>query len=189
MIPPEPTIPAPVPPKGATEIPVPPEVAAMMEFMMPGPKHAWLSEKSGAWTFTGRMWMSPGAPADIGGTATFEMDLGGRFLVEQMRSTAMGQQMDARGTTGFNRGNKQFQLTWMDSMGTQIIYGTGARSADGKTLESSFEMFDPMAGRTIKVRSVETRVDLDHFTFEMFGPGADGKEAKSMELSYTRATK
>jgi hypothetical protein len=37
------------------------------------------------------------------------------------------------------------------------------------------------------MRFVEKFVDADRWTVEMFMPGPDGKEFKSMEIVYTRA--
>jgi len=180
------TIPAPQNPNGAGEMPMPPEMAAQMEYMMPGPQQAWLAEKVGKWTFTGSMMMGPDDASEVKGTTTYEMILGGRFLVEKMDTVMMGQPVQGIGTTGFNGAAKQFQATWMDSMSTQMIVGTGTRSSDGSKLEMTYDMFDPMAGKTVKIRSVETHTDADHFTFAMFGPGPDGKEAKMFEFKYSR---
>lgn len=177
----------PEPPKGAGEVPMPQEIAAQMEFMMPGPQQAWLAEKVGKWTFTGKMMAGPGNAMDMNGTTTFEMILGGRFLVEKMDSMMMGESMQGIGTTGYDGGGKRFQMTWIDSMSTQMIVGTGTRSSDGKQLEATYDMFDPMSKKMVKMRSVETRTDADNFTFAMFAPGPDGKEAKMFEFNYTRA--
>jgi len=169
-------------------IPMPPEMAGQIEFMMPGPEHAWLAKKVGKWTFTGRMWSSPDAVMEMTGTSTYEMALGGRFLVEKMNTRMMDMPFEGIGMTGFNGSSRQFQLTWADNMGTQIVLGTGTRAAGAPTLTATYEMFDPMKNGMVKTRSVETRTDDDHFTFSMFGPGPDGKEMKMFEFIYTRTT-
>lgn len=179
-------IPAPQNPNGAGEIPMPPEMAAQMEFMNPGPQQAWLAEKVGKWTFKGSMMMGPDDASEVTGKSTFEMILGGRFLVERMDSVMMDQPFQGVGTTGYNGAGNKFQMTWMDTSSTQMIIGTGNRSSDGSKLESTYDMFDPNAGKVVKLRSVETRTDADNFIFAMYAPGPDGKEAKMFEFHYSR---
>lgn len=180
-------IPAPTVPGGAGELTMPPEMAAQMEFMNPGPEQAWLAERVGTWTATVKMWMGPGEPQVGAGVTVYSMILGGRFLAEEVKSTIGDQPFEARGLTGYNGATKKFETAWVDSMGTAISMGYGVRSADGKTLESKWEMYEPMTRKTITMRSVDTTIDKDHFKFEMFGPGADGKEMKMMEGMYTRS--
>ena len=188
VMPPTPTVPAPKVP-GAQEVPMTPEMAAAMATMSPGPEHLWLAEKVGSWTFTGQMWMGPGTTIDVRGTSNFRMLLGGRYLAEDLKMTMMGEPYEGVGTTGFSRGTKQFQMTWIDSAGTHMTNGSGTRSSDGKTLTATYEMFDPMIGKVIKSRSVETRIDPNTFTFAMFGPGPEGKEVQMFEFRYTRSPK
>lgn len=184
-IPPVPTIPAPKDGGKPAEM-LPPEMAAAMEFMVPGPEHAWLAERVGDWTFTGAMWMGPGVTIDVRGTSTYTMVLGGRYLQETMKMTMGDQPYEGMGTTGYSRGTKQFQITWLDSASTTMVTGTGTRSADGKSMEATYQMFDPMVRKMIKTRSVEKWLDANRYTFTMFGPGPDGKEAQMFEFMYTR---
>jgi len=182
-----PKIPAPQDPGQPGVVPIPPELAAAMEFMQPGPEHAWLARKVGAWTAAGKMWSDPdAAPMEFNGTNTYRMILGGRYLVEELKSEMMGQPFEAMGITAFDRQAKKFQIAWLDTMGTAITEGSGTRSADGKVLTITMRMFDPMAGKEITMRGVETTTSDDSFTYEMFGPAPAGGEMKVMQLVYTR---
>lgn len=182
-----PKIPAPQVPGQPEELQVPPEFAAAMEFMTPGPEHEWLAKRVGTWTAKGRMWSVPEAPpTEFDGTSTYRMILGGRYLVEEMNSTMMGMPFEAMGITAFNRQTKQFQIVWLDTAGTGVTTGDGTRSADGNTLTLTLKMHDPMQGREVTMRAVETRHGDDAFTFEMYGPSPTGGEMKSLELKYAR---
>ncbi len=182
------TIPAPKDGGKPGVVPMPPEMAAAMEFMTPGPEHEWLAKKAGTWNMTGKMWMDPSMPPmEVTGTTVYRMILGGRYLHEEVKSMMMGEPFEAMGVTAFNRATGKFQLAWLDTMGTAITQGTATRSADGKTLNGTYMMFDPMAGKEVPARSVETRVDDDTFTYQMFQPGPTGTEMKVLEFSYKRA--
>ncbi|MEZ0267463.1 MAG: DUF1579 family protein [Phycisphaerae bacterium] len=49
------------------------------------------------------------------------------------------------------------------------------------------EGIDPMTDQKMKMKMVYTIQDKDKHTFTMYMPGPDGKEAKMMEIVYTRA--
>ncbi|MBM4112112.1 MAG: DUF1579 domain-containing protein [Phycisphaerae bacterium] len=182
------SVPPPQVPGKPGEIPMPPEMAAAMEFMQPCPEHEWLAKRAGTWKVTGKMWMAPEMPpTEIVGTSTYRMILGNRYLVEDVKSTMMGEPFEAMGVTGYNRATNKFQFAWMDTMGTAITGGTGIRSGDGKTLTSTMTTFDPMKGKDVTMRSVETEQDENTITMEMFAPGPTGAEMKMMELTYRRS--
>lgn len=180
------SIPSPQDPGKPGVVPMPPEVAAAMEMMNPCPQHEWLAQRVGTWTGSGKMFMAPDQPMEFNGVSTFRMILGGRYLVEEVKSTMAGEPFEAFGITAYNRQTNKFQLAWLDTMGTAITEGNGNRSADGKKLNITMATFDPMTNKDVTMRMVQTDVDNDTFTTEMFGPGPNGTEMKMMELTYRR---
>ena len=161
--------------------------AIMEKFAAPGDAHKQLARKVGSWMSVNRMWMDPSAPPmESVGNSTMRMVLGGRYLLEEVRSTFMGQPFEAIGLTGFHNGTGKYEFAWMDTVGTAISTGVGAMSPDGKTYTWQSDMYDPAQSKSVKTRAVETWKDADHFTTEMFAAGPDGKEMKVMELVYTR---
>ena len=74
---------------------------------------------------------------------------------------------------------------WMDTMGTGIFIMEGTASADGKTITLKGSHPEPGGGQ-MHHRAVWKLVDSNTQTFEMYGNHGHGKEAKMMEITYTR---
>lgn len=164
---------------------------AMMEawakFMTPGAEHKKMEASVGTWETSVKSWMDPAKPPmESKGTAENRMILGGRFIEQRFTGTMMDQPFEGIGVTGYDNYKKKYVTTWMDSMGTGILYGLGTADATGKTLTFTGEMDDPMQGKTMPYKNMITFIDNDHQTFEMWCPGADGKMAKMMEIHYIR---
>ncbi len=160
---------------------------AAMEMMKPGPEHQALAKRVGTWDVVVKMWMQPDAPAqESKGTTKSTMILDGRYLQDDFTGTFMGQPFKGMGITGFDRMEKQYHTTWIDSMSTTMMQMSGTSDDNGKTVTSTGEMLCPMNKERIAFRQVEKRTSDDAFTVEMYNT-VNGKESKSMELSYTRA--
>jgi hypothetical protein len=159
-----------------------------MSLLKPGPEHARLKQFVGTWDVASELFMDPTQPPiKTKSTATFEMILGGRYLLQKVTGDAFfpgGEAFEGRGITGYDRIAKHYHSTWFDNMGTGVMSSTGTCSKDGKvmTLTGSGDFGQgPM-----DFKEVETLVGPDEFTLEMFVK-ADGHEAKVMRLVYTRA--
>jgi len=162
--------------------PSPAEMEAWQKSMTPGPQHEALAKLAGDWTFTNTMWMAPGQPpTESTGTMHAERTMGGRYVVEDWKGEMMGQPFEGHGTNGYNNVSKQYENTWMDNMGTGIMYSTGGCDAAGVCTYKG-ESWDPMSGKKATLRSVITWTDPNTFKMEMYGPAPDGKEAKMMEI-------
>lgn len=175
--------------------PEPPDMQAMMEAvnkaMTPGPEHARLAKAVGTWDGAMRMWFDPaGPPQENACVSTFTSIMGGRYT--ECRTSgriAMGEAVsdfEGRGIYGFNNVSRAYESIWIDNMGTAVMVATGHASADGRVINWSGKMTDPAVGKAVDFREVETWIDDDTMLLEMYGPGADGKEFKSMEISFTR---
>ena len=168
-----------------------PDSAAMMqkwqEYMTPGPAHQELAKQAGEWTWELTSWQAPGAPPQTStGTMSASTILDGRYLVEDWKGTAMDMPFEGRALTGYDNAKKQFFSNWVDNFGTGVMTSWGTRDDASKTMTMKGSFTDPMTGKDQNVRSVSREVDDNHFTFEMFGPGPDGKEYKTMEIKAER---
>lgn len=175
--------------------PAPPDMQAMMEVvtkaMTPGPEHARLAKAVGTWDGAMRMWFDPaGPPQENACVSTFTSIMGGRYTeCTTSGRIAMGEAVsdfEGRGIYGFNNVSRVYESIWIDNMGTAVMVATGHASADGRVINWSGKMTDPAVGKAVDFREVETWIDDDTMLLEMYGPGADGKEFKSMEIRFTR---
>ncbi len=180
--------------QAAPEMPLPPGMTAeqMKEIMAStatGPMQAYLAKDAGSWTGAGKFWMTPDAPPSESTIAyTCTMILDGRYLKMDCTSDmgAMGM-FTGLGIIGFDNVAKEFQSTWIDSMSTGLMYGTGSLSSDQKTLTINYSFHCPMQKRAVKMRETITHEGNDRMIMRMYGDDpATGKEFLNMEMVYTR---
>jgi hypothetical protein len=151
--------------------------AAQPPMPKPGAEHEMLKEKfAGDWDVT----VSIGG-TDAKATATYKMDLGGFWLVEQFRGEFAGQKFEGRGTLGYDPIKKKFIGTWTDSMSPSLIVLEGAFK--DKTLTSTGEG-PGMDGKITKLKNVYEFQDKDTIVFRMYEVG--DKEKEMMKLTYKR---
>jgi hypothetical protein len=161
----------------------------MMEKMVkagtPGEHHKRLEMMAGTFdagmTCFGPMQMPPSK-----GVTKNTMVLGGRWLQSEYAGDMMGQKFTGHGMMGYDNTGKKYQGTWIDSMGTQMTYFEGTADASG-AITVTTEGIDPMTDQKMKMKMVYVIQDKDKHTFTMYMPGPDGKDAKMMEIVYTRA--
>ena len=159
---------------------------AFAEYGTPGEAHKAMGNLVGTWDAKVVSYMDPAKPTEEKATAVYKMIMDGRYLVEEVESQFMGEPFKGMGIYGYDNGSKQYVSTWVDSMGTGIMTGTGTSADGGKTINWTSTGFDPMVGKVQTYRSVMHKMSDDQYHFEMFGNGPDGKEMKMMEIHYNR---
>jgi hypothetical protein len=162
------------------------DMKAFAEYMNPGPIQQMMAKSAGAWTANVTMWMHPGAPPTTSTMETSnEMILGGRYLQGLHKGNMMGMSFEGIGTTGYDNAKKIFVSSWIDNMGTGIIYMEGSWDANAKTINFSGKSTDPLTGKDIPTREVWKFVDDTHQVLEMYFT-EKGQEFKGMEIAYTK---
>jgi hypothetical protein len=160
---------------------------AWAAYMTPGEPHARLAKLAGSWTTRTKSWMDPSQPPEeTTGSCELRMVLGGRYLEQRFEGSMMGQPFSGIGYTGYDNIKKKYEGYWIDSGGTGMFIMSGTRDAAAKKTTYTGSMLDPATGKKVAMKSVDTEVDDDHFNFEMWASGPDGKMAKVMEMTYTR---
>ena len=170
------------------------EMAMMMELAKPGENHKMLEEGVGSWTYTVKMWMSPDAPPmESSGSSVARSVFGGRYVITEHTGKMQMpgpdgkmQDMEFKGmaTEGYDNAKKKFVSSWIDNMGTGVMYMEGSYDPGTKTLTYSGE-YEMIPGTKTKVRETIKYTDKNHRTFEFF-EDRGGKEVRTMELTYTR---
>jgi hypothetical protein len=178
----------------AQEVEMSAEEQAMMEKWAqnatPGEPHARLASQAGEWTWTSKWWKEPGAPAEeSSGTTSSSMSMDGRFLVENVEGTMMGQPFRGQSITGYDNFRKEYVATWIENMSTGIMISRGTYDPESKTLTMTGTFDDIITGEKDKpMRGVTKYVDENTQVMEMYVPGPDGEEFKTMELRATRGS-
>jgi hypothetical protein len=147
----------------------------------PGPEHAELKKLEGTWD---TVMKTPDGKSSKG-VATYKMELGGLWLVSDFKGDFDGAPFQGKGLDTYDAGKKKYVSVWVDSMMTMPLVFEGTRDPATKISTSTCECTGP-DGKPMKMRSVTKEIDDHHFTFEMYSPGPDGKEAKMMTIEYTR---
>ena len=170
-----------------------PEEQKMMDAMMkagaPGKPHQELAKQAGSWDLAVKIWMKPGAPPQENkGTAERTMMLGGRVLSEKVNGDPMAGMgpFEGFGLSGFDNASGKYWSTWTDNMGTGVVMSTGTCNEKTSTCTFKGSYVDPMTKKTKHTRMVEHRDGADKSVVEFFETGKNGKEAKTMELTFTR---
>lgn len=163
------------------------EMAAWQKAATPGPHHKHFADAVGEWKAEAKMWMQPGTEPMVSEMkAHCEMLYDGRFCVEKVEGVMMGMPFYGMSISGYDNIKGKHTMVWIDNMGTGTIYSEGDCS-DNCTVETQqYSYLDPMTGKDIKVKMVFRTIDKNKRALESYTIGDDGKEFKSMEITYTR---
>lgn len=171
-----------------------PDSATMMKnwaaYMTPGDMHKMMASWNGNWKGEVTMWQQPGAPPQTSTSKTVnKMIMGGRYQQATHSGNMMGMPFEGQSTLAYDNNSKQFVSTWIDNAGTGIMVLKGAWDAGSKSMTLTGKMIDPVSGtnRETDIREVFKVVDDNTQMMEMYCPGMDGKEFKTMEIKYTRS--
>ena len=161
-------------------------MAKWMEFMTPGPEHKVLDTKVGSWDMQVTMHMPDGTTSTSTATSEVTWILDGRYLQETVHGSFDGMPFQGIGLTAFDNLKQCYVYSWVDNMGTGIMGGEGYYDPSRRMFTYRGESPDVVRGEYVPSRSTETLTDENHWKAEMWSPGPDGKDYKSMELVYTR---
>ncbi len=166
----------------------PQAMEAMMEKMAaPGPNHERLKKMAGEWNLTVKWTMDPSQPMqETKSTSTVTTLMDGRYCQEQSAGEMMGKPFQGMGLTGYDNVLKKYVGVWIDNMGTGIMSSQGTPDASGNVINWTGESSDPATGKMSRSRGVTRWLDDNHHVFEMYMKGPDGKEFKTMEITYER---
>ena len=162
------------------------EMDAWMAYMTPGPPHKMIEQSNGEWTEEISMWMAPGTePMKTTGKCVNTMILGGRYQQSTHSSNFMGMPFEGIGILAYDNARRVLQSSWIDNMGTGIMYMEGTWDDASKSCTMTGKTTDPMTGKQKDARQVFTVIDNNNQKMEMYMT-EDGKEFKTMEILWKR---
>ena len=153
----------------------------------PGPAHKALDALVGNWKAEVKCWMDPGgAPQVSQGTAKTSWTLNGHFLEEEFHGEMMGKPFTGRKLMGYDNTKQTFSTVWVSDMQTSMFTSEGKGEKGNKVITLEGNTSCPASGRKdIPMKTVFRVISRDKYVFEMFD-GSKGKNAKTMEMTYTR---
>ncbi len=164
-----------------------PMTAKMIEAGAPGEFHKHLQPLIGHWSTITKFWGTPEAPPEEStGTIDRKWILGGRFVTEDYRGTAMGQPFSGFGLMGYDNIQKKYDTVWVDSMGTAVSTQSGSCDESGKNFTFSGKNLNPMTGQKEWGKTTLKIINNDKHVMKMFQKGPDGKEFVNLEIVATR---
>jgi hypothetical protein len=156
-------------------------------YMTPSAMHKIMAASEGRWTAEIVFWMSPGAeptpPSKV--TVINKMILGGRYLQSEYKGKMSGMDFDGKGIMGYDNASGKFVNSWIDNMGTGIMYVSGEYDEKSKSIVMSGSVNDPLSGRETPIRQVLTTIDDRNQVLQMYDT-REGKQYKSMEIKLVR---
>lgn len=162
-------------------------MAKWQEFSAPGAGHEVLKRKVGTWSLDVNMFQPDGASmGQSKGRSEVKWIFDGRYLHDTTEGDAMGMPFQGVGTTAYDNIKHKYVATWIDNMGTGIMYAEGRYDPATKTFHYKQQMPDPTMSAYVDARATERFLDDDHWVMESYTEGPDGKDYKVMEIRYTR---
>jgi uncharacterized protein DUF1579 len=171
-------------------------MAQMMELSKLNENHKLLTDLAGTWSYTVKMWMNPdpnAKPEESKGIAVRKSMMDGRFCVmdvtgkmEMPGPDGKKKEMTFKGMAleGYDNVKQKFVGTWVDNMGTGIMFSEGTYDPATKTFNYTGE-YEGIPGMKQKIRETVKITDKDHHLFEWY-EDRGGQEVKTMEIAYTR---
>jgi hypothetical protein len=163
-----------------------PLCAQDMKIPTPGPEHQKLASYVGKWDCAIEMTGQDGKAQTTKGTSTFKMACGGLWLIEDFEGQMMGMLFSGHATTSYDQEKGKCVGSWIDSCITSPRPTEGSFDKTGKVLTMTM-MAPGLDGKPALHKMVTTDKDANTRVFELFMPGPDGKEIKTMTITYTRA--
>src|SRR5438128_1283505 len=136
-------------------------LARAQEAPKPGPEHEKFKALVGDWDCTVKM-----AGQESKAKATYKLDFGGFYLVENFQGEFGGTKFKGRGQSGYCPIKKKYFTVWIDSMSPTPMMMMGNFDKDGKTLTEEGEG-PGHDGKIAKFKSVSTMTDDDTIAWRL----------------------
>lgn len=165
-------------------------MAAMMKAGTPGEHHKYLDATIGEWDTVVRFAMEPGTPMmESKGTVKREWVLDGHYVREEVDADFMGQAFRGLAYLGYNNLDGQYEIIWMDSHSTPIMFETGTYNPDTKTMSMRSRHRNPATGKMISASATWNMSNPDRHTMTGHAIDENGREFKNFEGVFERKKK
>lgn len=164
------------------------EMKKWMDYMTPAEPHKMLAKMDGEWDELITFWMDPTKPEasqQMKATCVNRMILGERYQETKHLGDFNGMPFEGISVLGYDNLLKKYVSTWVDNMGTGIMYMEG--TWDEKTMTTTFTgyMSEPMEGKPVKVKQEFKIIDDNTQELTQYQE-KNGKMFKTMFIQLTR---
>ena len=162
----------------------------------PGANHELLGELAGKWNYVLKISRGPDKPPiETKGVVVRQPIMAGRYYLAdfnvEMLPGASGEleraNFQGKEIEGYDNIKQKFFSIWIDNASTSVTVFEGTYDRRSRTFTYTTET-EPQPGKKTKVREQIKLVDADHYTLEWFEEHG-GREIKTIEIAYTRASK
>jgi hypothetical protein len=164
--------------------------AQEMPIPQPTAEHKLLAAEEGTWDAVIKSFENgpDSAPVVSKGVEVNTVITGGLWLASTFKGEFGGVTFEGRGFYGFDPTKKKYVGTWIDSMTPTLTVLEGTYDEKTKTLTLTGDGICPIDGTKLSQRLVTTLKSdgTREFTMYMTGTLTGGKEAKAMQVEYTR---
>ncbi|MBB2146391.1 DUF1579 domain-containing protein [Pedobacter sp. LMG 31464] len=160
---------------------------AWAAYMTPGDTHKMMAAADGKWNAEITMYYSSDQPPSVNkAVCENKMILGGRYQQSTYKGSFEGMPFEGINTLAYDNSKKIYVSTWVDNMGTGVMYLEGTFDVATKTMNMKGKATDVVSGKDITIRETMKFIDDNTQQMEMFDT-KDGKEVKTMSISLKRA--
>jgi hypothetical protein len=154
----------------------------------PTKEHELLKKDVGTWDATVKVWPMEGAkPMESKGVEKNELLDGGLWLLTRFEGDVVGTKFTGIGTFGYDPKEKKYIGNWVDTMSPYPMITKSDYDAKTNTLTGTADVQDPYSGEKYTAKMISRYNDDGTRTMEMHRKQKDGKEWKTMEISYKQS--
>ncbi|TKC12849.1 DUF1579 domain-containing protein [Pedobacter polaris] len=154
---------------------------AWAAYMTPGDVHKMLAKADGKWDAEITFYMGGDTSVNKAVCET-EMILGGRYQQSSYKGDVDGMPFEGMNTLAYDNSRKVYISTWIDNMGTGLMYLEGAFDDKTMTMNLKGKATDVVTGKDIMMRETLKIIDDKTQHMEMFDTKEGGKEVKTMSI-------
>jgi hypothetical protein len=156
----------------------------------PMPEHKILASDEGTWDARIKSFENgpDSEPVLSKGVEVNTVITGGLWVVSSFKGDFGGLAFEGHGQFGYDPTKKKYVGTWIDSMTPNLTVLEGSYDAKTRTMTFLGDGVCPIDGSKLTQRMVTTAKDdrTREFTLYMTGTPTGGKEAKVMQVEYTK---
>lgn len=164
-------------------------VAAQEMPPKPTAEHRIVTADEGTWDATVKSYDGPDSkPTVTKGVEVNTVLTGGLWLSSVFKGDIGGMTFEGRGQFGYDPSKKKYVGTWIDSLSPSLTVLEGTFNPETKTMTYSGDGVWPIDGSKLTQRMVTTTKSdgTRVFTLYLTGTPTGGKEAKAIEIEYTK---